>query len=63
MKMIQEKKPDIVITDIRMPGLNGVELMRKTRENGIQVEFIWLVDTEILNMPAVLFSWVRWIIF
>ena len=39
-EMIQEKKPDIVITDIRMPGLNGVELMRKTRENGIQVEFI-----------------------
>ena len=39
-EMIQEKKPDIVITDIRMPGLNGVELMRKARENGIKVDFI-----------------------
>ena len=39
-EMIQEKKPDIVITDIRMPGLNGVELMRKARENGVKVDFI-----------------------
>ena len=29
-----------MITDIRMPGLNGVELMRKARENGIKVDFI-----------------------
>ena len=39
-EMIQEKKPDIVITDIRMPGLNGVELMHKARENGIKVDII-----------------------
>lgn len=29
-------KPDIVITDIAMPFLNGLELIRKMRENGIE---------------------------
>jgi CheY-like chemotaxis protein len=27
------KKVDIVITDIRMPGLNGIELTKKVKEN------------------------------
>ena len=30
-KLYQEYKPDIVITDIRMPGLSGVELIQKIR--------------------------------
>lgn len=30
-KLYQEYKPDIVITDIRMPGLSGVELIKKIR--------------------------------
>ncbi|MEI3282636.1 MAG: response regulator [Enterocloster sp.] len=50
-EMIQEKKPDIVITDIRMPGLNGVELMRKARENGIKWILSWSADIGILSMP------------
>lgn len=29
MELIQEKKPDIVLTDIKMPGLNGIELIKK----------------------------------
>lgn len=40
LAMIEEAKPDIVITDIRMPGLNGVELIRRAREKQIQAEFI-----------------------
>ena len=34
--------PDIVITDIRMPGLNGIELMEKIRLMRLKVEFIIL---------------------
>ena len=37
---IQEERPDIVITDIRMPVMSGLEMIRKTRENGIPVDFI-----------------------
>lgn len=39
-ELIVRVKPDIVITDIRMPGLSGVELVQKARENGLSCEFI-----------------------
>ncbi len=32
--------PDIVITDIRMPGLDGLDLVKKSRELGHPIEFI-----------------------
>ena len=31
-KMIEEQPPDIVITDIKMPVMNGLELIRRCRE-------------------------------
>lgn len=34
------KKPDLVITDIRMPGMTGLELMQKVRQQHISCEFI-----------------------
>ncbi len=38
-KLIGKLRPDIVITDIRMPGLDGIEMMRKVRETS-DTEFI-----------------------
>lgn len=32
IKQIQEQKPDIVITDIRMPFVDGIEMLDKTKE-------------------------------
>lgn len=37
---IQELSPDIVITDIRMPGYTGIELIQKVRETNKDVHFI-----------------------
>lgn len=40
LKLVQEHHPDIVITDIRMPGYDGLELIRKAKELHHTVEFI-----------------------
>ena len=40
LQMIKDEKPDIVITDIRMPGLNGLEVIRMAKEINPSIEFI-----------------------
>jgi len=37
---ILEQKPDIVITDIRMPGMNGLELLEKIKQEGLDTKII-----------------------
>ncbi|QNM04646.1 response regulator transcription factor [Qiania dongpingensis] len=37
---IKRFRPDIVITDIRMPGLDGLNLIRQVHENGLRPYFI-----------------------
>ena len=39
---IRKHQPDIVITDIKMPVMDGIELIKKTREFDRQVTFIIL---------------------
>lgn len=40
LELILKEKPQIVITDIRMPGYDGIELIRRTHEAGIKTNFI-----------------------
>ncbi|MDR2148112.1 MAG: response regulator transcription factor [Tannerella sp.] len=35
-------KPDIIVSDIAMPGMNGIELARKIRETDTRIPFILL---------------------
>nr|WP_275984182.1 response regulator [Paenibacillus hamazuiensis] len=42
VKLIQEQKPDIVITDIRMPQADGLEMIRTLKEAGCPAKFILL---------------------
>ena len=42
LEWIMTHKPDIVITDIRMPGLDGLQLIERVREQGLQIRFIML---------------------
>lgn len=37
---IVQSRPDLVITDIRMSGMSGIELMKKVRDHHIPCEFI-----------------------
>ncbi len=40
LEEILEKKPDVVFTDIRMPELTGIELMKKVKEVREDTEFV-----------------------
>ena len=40
--MILDESPDIVLTDIRMPGMGGLELIREIRQTDLQIQFIIL---------------------
>lgn len=40
LRMIEEKKPDLMLTDIRMPGCSGLELMKRARQSSPDMEFI-----------------------
>lgn len=39
---IQSCRPDIVLTDIKMPVMDGIELIRRTRKEFPEVEFVVL---------------------
>ena len=39
-KVIEKTKPHVVITDIKMPELNGLEMLKKISEFGIKVKMI-----------------------
>lgn len=43
---ILDESPDIVMTDIRMPGLSGLELVKKTAQTDQQLQFIILSGYE-----------------
>lgn len=37
---IREESPDLVFTDIRMPEISGLDLMKKTKDMGLDVDFV-----------------------
>ncbi|MEC6748206.1 response regulator [Marinilactibacillus sp. XAAS-LB27] len=42
LDVIEEKEPDLVITDIRMPGLNGLEMVEAAKKRQLHSKFIVL---------------------
>jgi signal transduction histidine kinase len=41
-KVFKAKKPDIVITDIKMPGIDGIELLQKIKQTSPETEVIMI---------------------
>jgi len=39
-EMICNDKPDVIFTDIRMPEISGIELLKLSRRHGIESEFV-----------------------
>ena len=52
---ITETKPDVVFSDLKMPLYDGIELIKRAKENGVDAEFIILSAYEeffaIVNTP------------
>ena len=42
VKQARNLFPDVIVTDISMPILNGIEAMRKIRESGSRAQFVFL---------------------
>jgi DNA-binding NarL/FixJ family response regulator len=43
-QLILEKKPDLVILDIRMPAMNGIEVLKKIRELKLKIKVCMLTN-------------------
>ncbi len=51
-QMVVSRTVHLVLSDVNMPGLNGLELVRATRQYGLPVPFVFLtadVSSELLN--------------
>ena len=42
VKEAQSLRPDVIVTDISLPVVNGIEAVRKIRESGSRAEFVFL---------------------
>lgn len=53
VRLVGEKQPDVVLSDIRMPKMDGIELMQYLHKNNPRIKIIILSgynDVEYLNM-------------
>jgi DNA-binding NarL/FixJ family response regulator len=54
VQLILERQPDVVLLDLRLPKLSGIEVMRQSRPQAPQVKFLVLTtyDTDAYIGPA-----------
>ena len=49
LNMIMEESPDLVLLDLMLPGLNGFEVCKQIRENGVSIPVLILTAREAEN--------------
>ncbi len=45
LRLAQALKPDVVLLDLRMPGVNGLDVLRRLRESGCQAPVVMLTTS------------------
>ncbi|TDC00828.1 response regulator transcription factor [Nonomuraea longispora] len=55
LAVVQRTNPDVVLTDLRMPKMNGAELIRRLREQspGVRVLVLTTFDNDVDVLPAI----------
>lgn len=44
LTMAEKEQPDLIVADILMPKMNGIEMAKKLKEKGIKPELIFLTN-------------------
>jgi DNA-binding NarL/FixJ family response regulator len=54
VRLILEQRPDVVLLDLRLPHLSGIEVMKRVRSQGLSTRFLVLTtyDTDEYIAPA-----------
>ena len=42
MELLENELPDVMVLDLKMPGMGGIDVLRKTKEMNPEIEFIVL---------------------
>jgi DNA-binding NtrC family response regulator len=64
LRMIEEEKFDIVLTDLKMPDVDGIEILRKIKERWPDIEVIIItgyqtVDTAVKSIKLGAFDYIE----
>ena len=62
-QLVQQHQPEIVLSDINMPGLDGISLAKRIKEQYPNTRIVFLTgyDAQSLTQSATTPQWVRWL--